>query len=115
MQIPWVECPAQVRGLFQTTTDVVIVDVYDMFIFDDEGEEKDPIDGCRVFVRTRRITKKICEVTGWHPDKIINRDLGYAPAAVFTLARDPEIVRYQLERFLDTEQIYRKGCWVNIS
>ncbi len=113
MQIPWVETPAKVRELFQITTDVVIVDVYDIPVFDDEGEEKDPIDGCRVFVRTRRIAQKICEVTGWHSDEIPNLDLGYCPAATFTLARDSESAQCQLEEFLSQEKIYRKGCWIN--
>ncbi len=113
MRIPWVETPACVRELFQTTTDVVVVDVYDIPVFDDEGEEQDPVDGCRIFVRTRRITQKIREMTGWHPDEIPNLDLGYRPAATFTLAGDAENVRYLLESFLDKECVYRRGRWIN--
>ena len=113
MQIPWVETPTEVRKLFQFTTDVVVVDVYDIPVFDDEGEEQDPVDGCRIFVRIRRIAQKICEMTGWPPDEIPNRDLGYQPAATFTLAHQPESVQYRLESFLDKEEIYRGGRWIN--
>lgn len=113
MQIPWAETPAEVRRLFQRMTDVVVVDVYDLLTFDDEGEEIDPVDGCRVFVRTRRIAQKIRRATGWDSDKTPNLDLGYQPAATFTLTRDPEGVKYQLEAFLHQEAIYRQGRWIN--
>lgn len=113
MQIPWVETPAKVRELFQNMTDVVVVDAYDMLIFDHEGEEKDPVDGCKIFVRTQRIAQKICETTGWHPDQIPNLDLGYSPAATFTLACDAENAQCRLESFLADEWIYRRGRWIN--
>ncbi|MDP3772256.1 MAG: hypothetical protein Q8Q94_02690 [bacterium] len=113
MRIPWVETPAHVRELFHATTDVVVVDVYDILVFNDEGEEQDPVDGCRIFVRTRRIAQKICEMTGWHPDEIPNLDLGYRPAATFTLIREASEAQYRLESFLDKEKIYRRGRWIN--
>lgn len=113
MQIPWVQSPDEVRPLFQSTTDVVVVDVYDMVVFDDEGEEKDPRDGCRVYVRTRRIASKIYATTGWHIDAQPNDDLGYQPAAIFTLSGDPGEVQNLLESFLTKEPIYRRGRWIN--
>ena len=113
MDIPWVQAPHEVRPLFQKRTDVVVVTVYDMLTFDDEGEEKDPIDGCRIFVRNRRIAGKIRAITGWHSDAEPSDEIGYQPAATFTLSQDSEEVQAKLKSFLAEEKIYREGRWIN--
>ncbi len=101
------------RISFGSITDAVIVPVYDMLAFDDEGEEQDPFDGCRVFVRTRRVTQLIRTATGWSPDNPPHDDIGYRPVATFTVARNCDDVQGELMEHLCSVPILRRGRWIN--
>ena len=113
MQIPCVQTFEDVRLMFATVTDVVIVELHDVPVYSDEGEELDPIDVSRVYVRTRSVAEKICRETGWRSDVETYWDIGHAPAAKFTRHEDPETVQIGLEEFLAQEKIWRRGRWIN--
>ena len=114
MYIPIAMSPHDVRSLFGSVTDVVVVPIYDLLTFDDEGEEKDPVDGCRVFVRTRRVAHMIHAATDWQFDITPNDDMGYQPAATFTLVQSPDDAQGELMHHLCSVPIYRNGRWINI-
>ena len=113
MDIPMAASPYDVGSLFGSITDVVVVPMYDLLTFDEEGEENNPVDGCRVFVRTRRVAHIIHAVTDWQFDVPPNDDIGYQPAATFTLAQDPDDAQGELMHHLCSVPIYRKGRWIN--
>ncbi len=113
MHIPMATSPHDVKILFGSVTDVVVVPLYDLLTFDQEGEENDPIDGCRVFVRTRRVAYIIHTATNWQFDVPPNDDIGYQPAATFTLAQSPDDVQDELIHHLCSVSIYRRGRWIN--
>ena len=113
MNIIVAESVHDVRYFFDRITDVVVVPVYDMLTFDEEGEEGDPIDGCRVFVRTQRAVSLIHAATGWPRDVPPNNELGYYPAATFTLAQSAEDMQSVLVHHLCDVPIYRRGRWTN--
>ena len=113
MDIPVATSAHDVRALFASITDAAVVLIYDLLVFDEEGEEQDPIGGCRVFVRTHRVAQIIHAATGWPFDGEPNDDIGYQPAATFTLAQSPEDVQSELVHHLCSVPIYRRGRWIN--
>ena len=113
MYVPLAKELIEVRHYFNNVTDVVVTEVLDIVFFALEGEDPDPIDGCRVFVRRREIAELIAGRMDWLIDRPTNCDLGYAPAATFTLALPPEEVRETLQALLKDEKIYKNGEWIN--
>ena len=113
MDIPIATSPHDVRSLFGSTTDAVVVPMYDLLTFNEEGEENDTMDGCRVFVTTRRVALIIHAATDWQFDVPPNDDMGYRPAATFTLAQGPDDTQGELIHHLCSVPIYRRGGWIN--
>ena len=113
MYVPLAKDVIEVRYYFNTVTDVVVIEALDIVFFPLEGEDSDPIDGCRVFVRRGPIAKLIAGRMDWLLDQPTNCDLGYPPAATFTLALPPEEVRETLQILLKDEKIYKDDRWIN--
>ena len=114
MLVPWVTSVNELREMFDRTSDVVVMPAFDLILLSEEGEEAEPVDGCRVVVRTKRACRILCDRTGWTPDEVTNRDIGYTPVATFTLPWEQEEVTEELECALADVPIRRKifGRWI---
>ena len=117
MLVPWVTSVKELREAFDQTTDVVVMPAFDLILVNDEGEEQELVDGCRVIARTQRARRIICARTRWTPDEVTNREIGYAPAATFTFPWDQEEIMEELENALANVWIHRKiediWIWIN--